>query len=40
MRGLLLRLLAWACAGSPFLRDLVLAKMRKDAGISALPEHP
>jgi hypothetical protein len=37
MRGLLLRIAAWLAAWAP-LRNLILLKVRRDAGIPRLPE--
>ena len=37
LRGPLLRLVE-RLSRVPFLRDLILAKMRKDGGIAALPD--
>ena len=37
MRGLLLRIVAWLARWS-LVRDLILWKVRKDAGIPRLPE--
>lgn len=39
IRGRLLVLLSRLTA-IPFIRDLVVARVRKDAGISSLPEAP
>ncbi len=37
MRGTLLRIVAWLAQWAP-VRNLILAKVRKDAGIPQLPE--
>ena len=37
MRGLLLRIAAWLASFAP-LRNLILWKVRRDAGIPQLPE--
>ena len=37
MRGTLLRVVAWLVKWGP-LRDLILAKVRKDSGIPQMPD--